>query len=173
MKKRALVPATACVGLAVSLLVPCPLLGQVLPGQPRPQDRLQVQQAQFRALILNRVNGVVSEWQEAWNEDSTERLADTYSELGTLALAGETLKGRERIEEFLRGVLPSYGHLSFSLSEFEASGSMAMMLSTFFFRETVAPDDRVELAGDCLTVFMEEHGTWKIRSQFFRPVDPN
>jgi uncharacterized protein (TIGR02246 family) len=163
-------------GVWIALLVAAPssltLSAQVLPGQPRPQDRLQVQQAQFRALILERVNGVISEWQEAWNNDDSEGLARTYSEVGDLILTGDRVKGREGIEEYVREVLPTFGHLSFSLAEFEASGSMAMMLSTFFFREDVGPNDRTERVGDCLTVLVEEHGSWKIRSQVFRLAPP-
>lgn len=156
------------IGLMLAILSPLALSAQVLPGQPRARDRLQAQQARFRALILERVNGVISEWQEAWNQDDAEGLARTYSEVGDLILTGEKVKGRTGIEEYFRGVLPGFGHLSFSLSEFEASGVMAMMLSTFFFREEVGPNERTERLGECLTVLVEEHGSWKIRSQLFR-----
>jgi hypothetical protein len=92
--------------------------------------------------------------------------------VGDLFLTGEKVKGRDGIEEYYRQVLPTFGHLSFSLAEFEASGSMAMMLSTFFFREEVGPNERAERVGDCLTVLLEEHGSWKIRSQIFRVPPP-
>jgi uncharacterized protein (TIGR02246 family) len=131
---------------------------------------MQVQQAQYRALILERVNVVISDWQAAWNADDSGALAKDYSEFGTLVLTGEKVTGREAIEDYLSETLPSIGHLSFSLAEFEASGSMAMMLSTFHFRESDGKSgERREVVGDCLTVLVEEGGGWKIRSQLFRP----
>jgi uncharacterized protein (TIGR02246 family) len=159
-------------GLAVAILIPVSLTAQVLPGQPRPQDRLQVQQAQFRALMLERVNVVISAWQEAWNTDDAEAAANSYSEVGTLIMSGEQFKGRAQIEEHFREILPSIGHLSFSIGEFEASGSMAMMLGTFHYREEAAPNERTELLGNLLMVLVEENGSWKIRSQIFQPASP-
>ena len=167
--KARLVPAVRF-GLAAALFLPVGLSAQVLPGQPRPQDRWEVQQMQLRARMLERVNVVLSAWQEAWNTDDTEAISETYSQVGTLLVSGEVLKGRDQIEAHFQGILPSLGHLTFSLVEFESGGSMTMMLSNYLFREEVAPNERREVLGHCLTVFVEEHGSWKIRSQVFQPA---
>ena len=94
---------------------------------------------QLRARMLERVNVVLSAWQEAWNTDDTKALSETYSQVGSFWFRGEPFKGREQIEAHFQEVLPPIGHLTFSLAEFESGGSMAMMLSNFLFREEVAP----------------------------------
>jgi ketosteroid isomerase-like protein len=125
---------------------------------------------QFRARMLEKVNVVITAWQEAWDTDDTESLSDAYSQVGTLLVSGEQLKGRDQIEAHFQEILPSIGHLTFSLAEFESSASMAMLVSNFLFREEVAPNERREVLGQCLTVLVEEHGSWKIRSQVFHTL---
>jgi ketosteroid isomerase-like protein len=160
------------IGAVVALLVPLPLATQVLPGQPRDRDRWEVEQARFQALVMERVNETMSKWQEAWDADDPEALADTYSDFGILILTDERLTGRPEIEGYFQGALPSFGPVSFSLAEFTAGGSMAMMLGTLQYREGVSPDENRTVRGQCLIVFVEEGGAWKIRSQLFRPDPP-
>ena len=144
---------------------------QTLPGQPRPEDRWDVERARYRALILERVNVTLSAWQKAWSEDDVSRIAEAYAEESVLVLADTAWNGRDQIREGLRGFLPSVGSLSHSLSTFEAGGSVAMMMGTFLYREDLAEGGRRAVSGYCLTVLMEENGSWKIRSQLFRPID--
>ena len=173
MRTNVLVSLGCHIGAMVALLAPLPLASQGLPGQPRPRDRWEVEQARFQALILERVNETMSKWQEAWDADDPEALADTYSDFGILILTGERLTGKPEIEEYFQGALSSFGAVSFSLAEFTAGGSMAMMLGTLRYRENVSPDETRDVKGQCLVVFVEESGAWKIRSQLFRPDPPS
>jgi ketosteroid isomerase-like protein len=172
MKTNVLVSLGCLTGAMVALLAPPPLASQGLPGQPRPRDRWEVEQARFQALILERVNETMSKWQEAWDADDPEALGDTYSDFGILVLTDEKLTGKPEIEGYFQGVLPSYGPVSFSLGEFTAGGSMAMMLGTLRYSEEVSPNENRDVTGQCLIVFVEEDGAWKIRSQLFRPESP-
>ncbi len=151
------------------LLAPPSLSGQTLPGQPRPRDRWEAEQARFRALILGKVNITLSAWQESWADDNAQELAETYSERGILFLPDQELKGREEIREYFQGTLPSLGHLSFSLNEFEPGGTVSMVLGTFHYRKDTDAQQREDITGSCLMVLVEEGGGWKIRSQVFRP----
>jgi ketosteroid isomerase-like protein len=173
MRTKELVSLGCFLGIVIPLLVPLPLASQGIPGQPRSRDRWGVEQARFQALILERVNETMSKWQEAWDADDPEALTDTYSDFGILVLTGEKLTGKPEIEGYFQGALPSLGSVSFSLAEFTAGGSMAMMLGTLRYREDVAPNENREVTGQCLIVFVEESGAWKIRSQLFRPEPPS
>jgi ketosteroid isomerase-like protein len=151
------------------LLAPPSVSGQTLPGQPRPRDRWEAEQARFRALILGKVNVTLSAWQDSWANDNAQELAETYSEQGVLFLPDQELRGREEIREYFQSTLPSLGQLSFSLNEFEPGGTVSMVLGTFYYRKDTEAQQGEEISGNCLTILIEEGGDWKIRSQVFRP----
>jgi ketosteroid isomerase-like protein len=150
------------------LLGGTPVFAQDLPGQPRARDRWEAEKARFRALMLERVNETLTPWQEAWAADDAAELAEFYSEQSVLFLPDLTLSGRDEIEVYFQEALPTLGPLSFSLNEFEAGGTMNLVLATFLYRTGTNPTSQEDVAGNCITVLIEEGGRWKIRSQVFR-----
>ncbi len=153
----------------LSWLPPGAILAQTLPGQPRSRDRWEVEKARYRALMLERVSVTISEWQDAWDADKADDLAALYTENGFLLLSESEVQGRPSIQEYFEGVLPEMGSLSFSMTEFEAAGSLAMIVAAYGYslREDGSPQEYV--SGRCIAVLEEENDEWRIRSQIFRP----
>jgi ketosteroid isomerase-like protein len=151
-------------------LLPLPLLAQDLPGQPRAKDRWEVEKARYRAEMLKRVNLTLEEWQEAWDEDEPVALAGAYAEDGYLLLTDEEVQGREDIEVFFANALPKIGPITFSLTDFDVGGSVAMVMGTYYYSVEDTRSSGSRVSGRCIAVFVESRGDWKIRSHLFKPL---
>ena len=146
---------------------PIPLMAQSLPGQPRERNRLEVERARYRALMLGRVTEVLEDWQNAWDSDDVDGLAEVYSESAFLLMPDGKRSGRSAIRAYFNELLPTVGPISFAMTDFEAGSPLNLVLSSFLFTASRETRQDVEVEGYCVTVLMEEDGAWKIRSQVF------
>ena len=148
-------------------LAPTHATGQVVPGS-RSRARGTIR-AEFLDAVLKGVRVTSSAWEEGWASGDAEALAELYmDEALVVTPLGDEFQGREDIRAYLESAAPETARLETFLSDLDASNNMAMTVERYV--RTLASPGMPQERGLLFTVYMNESGFWRIRTQVFRPA---
>ncbi len=153
------------VGLLVAVqLAPGPLAGQAPGGAGRPEASRA--RAIYKARLLEELNNRLRRWQEAWNEDDTERLSDFYhDDVVFRPPRSGALKGKDVVRQYLDLALPISGEIQLGVSDIEGSGRFAYLAG----RWQHAHEGRIWTGQ--FVMLLDQGGGWRIRGHYFT-ADP-
>lgn len=157
---------TVVVGLALALSIPSSLRAQI-PGYQGPTSGSLG--ADYYAVVLEGVQGVLTEWSDAFTSDALDRLVDLYVEEALIILPGQDIvRGRDRVAQVLASAMQSHAAGNVFVQDFDASGSMAMVHATYVIEAGVGGEAGPASSGLLTMVLIQRGGReWKIRSQTF------
>lgn len=134
-----------------------------IPGDSR--SVISQNRAEYFATVLDAINEVVEDWQSAWTEDDVDRLVGLYTPDAVVVTSeGRVLRGVGSISDFFRRHLEKVGGVRATTVDFDASGEMAVVYARMR-PHSASPSG--SSAGVLLTVYVQESGGWRIRSQSF------
>lgn len=136
------------------------------PGYP-PIDPRSVR-AEYTAEVLDRINDIVADWGDAWSTDDVDELIDQYWEDATLIPPGRApLRGTEQIRGYFEEVVGRHGYVEAFMTDFDASGGMAMISGNYMIGIQQGPRAGSQEAGPLVTIYMQRGRRWRIRAQVF------
>lgn len=139
------------------------VVAQGIPGNST--SVISQNRAEYFAAVLDAINEVVDDWQSAWTEDDVDRLVGLYTpDAVVLTAEGQVLRGAPSISDFFATHLGEVGGMRATTVDFDASGEMAVVYARTRPASGEAGSDG---AGALLTVYVQEGGDWRIRSQSF------
>ncbi len=126
--------------------------------------------AEYRAEVLERINDLLADWDEAWSEDNADELSSLYWEDAVIfPWDRPAVNGREAIRGYFAEILPQHGRIEAFMTDFDASGGMAQVLGNYMMTVQQGDETGTQRSGPMFTVYLRRGRHWRIRSQFFLP----
>lgn len=155
--------------ILATLLIPRPLVAQLVPGTNRGGDAAR----EYQAYIIRNVTELMSDWGSAWSADDRDALVDLYTEDAVLMPPeGNTIHGRDALAEHFRQLIPATTGVTAAVADFDARGAMAYASGTYSYGIRRG-STTVRRTGTHVTVMVREGNTWLIRLQTFVPDPPD
>lgn len=129
--------------------------------------------ARFRNEALEDVGDVLERWQSAWNNDDAEALLAEYAEDAIVVITDHPLRSVEEFRPALEALIGRMGPIQMGLQDFEVGGDLAIATMAYRYDDRAEGGRRRQVGGYLVVALLKRSGSWKIRSQLFRPdTDP-
>ena len=151
-----------------SALFASPAESQLRPGIER-GDYWGDVRARFRNEALEDVGVVLERWQSAWNDDDAEALLAEYDEDAILVVTDHPLRSVEEFRPALEALIGRVGPIQIGLQDFEVGGELAIATMAYRYDDRAEGGRRRQVGGYFVVALVKHSGSWKIRSQLFRP----
>ena len=125
---------------------------------------LRNQRTAYVSRVREALDGLTSEWRQAWDDDAAAELAALYERDALLLVSGgREMKGRELIRDYAAEHLPAVGQVSLTRVDFGTSGDIAYEVGLISY--LLADEAGTPVVGNYVLLFRRGYDDeWRIRS---------